>query len=60
VGDVRSQGLDHRPVGHEVGQGLRLDGSAGDVLDFIAHELERPFGDLSCSIVDVDDLPQWE
>jgi hypothetical protein len=52
--------LDLRPFGHKVGQGLRLDGGAGDILDVIAHKLECLFGDLSRSITAVDDLPKWE
>jgi hypothetical protein len=32
----------------------------GDIHDVIAHELERPFGDPSCSVAAVDGLPEWE
>jgi hypothetical protein len=53
-------GLDLRPFGHEVGQGLRLDGTAGGLLDVVAHELEPPFVDPSCSVVAVDDLLEQE
>jgi hypothetical protein len=44
----------------EVGQGLRLDGGAGGVLDIIAHELECPFGDASRSIAAMDNLAEWK
>jgi hypothetical protein len=60
MGDVWSWGVYLYPLSDEVGQGLRLDGGAGDVLDVVAHELECPFGDLSCSVAAVDDLPKWE
>jgi hypothetical protein len=60
VGDVRSRGLDLRPLGDKVGRGLRLDGSAGDVFDVVAHELAFPFGHSSHSVAAVDDLPEGE
>jgi hypothetical protein len=60
VDDVRSQGLDFRPLGDEISQGLRLDGGAGDVLDLVAHELECPFGDNPYSIAALDNFPEWE
>jgi hypothetical protein len=52
--------LDLYPLVHEVSQGLRLDGSAGGILDVVAHELECPFGDPSYSVTAVDDLPEQE
>jgi hypothetical protein len=52
--------LDLGPVGDEVGQGLRLDGGAGGVLDVIAHELERSFGDASRRVTAMDNLTEWE
>jgi hypothetical protein len=53
-------GLDFGALGHEVGQGLRLDGGAGGVLDVVAHKLERPFGDASHSVAAMDDLTERE
>jgi hypothetical protein len=52
--------LDLRPLGDKVGRGLRLDGSAGDVFDVVAHELAFPFGHSSHSVAAVDDLPEGE
>jgi hypothetical protein len=52
--------MDLGPLGDEVGQGMRLDGGVGDVLDIIAHELEHPFGDASRSVTAMDDLAEWE
>ena len=54
VGDIRGRELDFRPFGDEVGESLRLNSSAMDIPDVMAHELESPFGDSS------HDVSQWE
>ena len=56
MGDVRVQELDFHPFGDEVGKSLRLNSSAGDIPDVMAHELECPFGDSSHGIVVADDV----
>ena len=59
VGDIRGQDLDFRPFGDEFCKGLRLNCSAWDIPNVMAHELECPLGDSSHGVVVVDDLPQW-
>ena len=58
MGDVKGQDLDFRPFGDEVGESLRLDGGARDILDVVIHELESPLGDSSRGIVVADDVSQ--
>ena len=59
MGDVRGQELDFRPFGDEVDKSLRLNSGAGDIPDFMAHELENPLGDLTGGVAVMDDLPEW-
>ena len=59
VGDVWGQELDFRPFGDEVGESLRLNSSARDISDVMAHELESPLGDPADGATVTDDLPKW-
>jgi len=59
MGDVQGRELDFRPFGDEVGKSLRLNSSARDIPDVVAHELESPLGDSTSGITVMDDLPKW-
>ena len=59
MGDVQGQELDFRPFGDEVGESLKLDGGARDILDVVIHELECPLRDPSHGVVVADDVPKW-
>ena len=59
MGDIRGQELDFRPFDDEVGKSLRLNSSAGDIPNVMAHELESPLGDSAGGIMVMDDLPKW-
>ena len=58
MGDIRGRELDFHPFGDEVGERLRLNSSAGDIPDVVAHELESPFGDSSHGVAVGDDVSQ--
>ena len=59
MGDVRGQELDFRPFGDEVGESLRLNSSAGDIPDVMAHEFKGPLRDSSRGVAVVDDVSKW-
>ena len=59
MGDVWGWELGFHPFGDEVGKSLRLNSGAGDIPDFMAHELESPLRDPVDSITVTDDLLEW-
>ena len=54
MGDVWGRELDFRPFSDEVSKSLRLNSSAGDIPNVMAHELKCPFGDSFCGIAVAD------
>ena len=58
MGDVWGQELDFRPFSDEVGESLRLNSSARDIPNVVAHKLESPLGDLSYGVVVADDVSE--
>ena len=59
MSDVRGRELDFHPIGEEVGESLRLNSSARDIPDVMAHELESLLGDLFRDVAVAADVSQW-
>ena len=58
MGDVWGWEVDFRPFSDEVSKSLRLNSSAGDLPDVMAHELKCPFRDSSHGIAVANDVSQ--
>ena len=60
MGDFWGRGLDFRPLGNEIGQGLGFYRRAWNELDVIAHELDCPFRNPSHGVAVADNFSEWK